>query len=569
MRGWIRRSFKARIFLTVLMVSMLPLLILDVVMLPLLIRHSESRLAMEAGEQLDAQLQTMQSVFTAFDDTARALCASSEIRQALLQGGVPDAQVYRVLFQGAEKIQPYARLGLYTPDGVCRYGIQGMAVGSRLDTDWGLLRAAAEASGMVYSGQGGAELNGAMAVTGENGQLAGYAVLSMTDIQLDALFSGLINTASNVILLDAFWRPVYRSQPAQGDAMVAVLRQQLLSGKSLDGGSSEFNFYLAREERTGLYLLLQKPKTFTAAVVGAFYAISAALGLLCLLLCLWGAWLLSRHLSRPVKELSFAMGQVERGDFSVRIETDRLDELGTLSKGFNSMVQEYRLNLDRSVKRQKELNDVQLRLMQAQLNPHFLYNTLDAMKWLGVTHHVPKVAALATDLATILRTSISREEMVTLEAELALIDHYINIQSIRFEDRFTCEIDVKEEFQNCLVPKLVLQPLVENAILHGVSGREDGYVKLWAERDGEALVLSVSDNGCGMPEELVEKLNSPDKRIQGGHLGLYNVDSIIRLHFGGEYGISARSDRGKGSCVSVRLPLVRKEEAHAEGTGDR
>lgn len=567
MRGWIRRSFKARIFFTVLMVSMLPLLILDVIMLPLLIRHSESRLAMEAGEQLDTQLQTMQSVFSAFGDAAHALSTSTEIRQALLHGGVPDAEVYRVLFQGAEEVQPYARLGLYGPDGVCRYGIQGMAVGSRLDTDWGLLRAAADASGMVYSGVGEAALNGAMAVSGENGQPAGYVVLSITDSQLDTLFSGLMNTASNVILLDAYWRPVYRSQPAQGDAMVAVLRQQLLSGKSLDGGSSEFNFYVAREERTGLYLMLQKPKAFTAAVIGAFYAISAALGLLCLLLCLWGAWLLSRHLSKPVKELSLAMGRVERGDFTVRIETDRLDELGTLSKGFNSMVQEYRLNLDRSVKRQKELNDVQLRLMQAQLNPHFLYNTLDAMKWLGVTNHVPKVAALATDLATILRTSISREEMVTLEAELALIDHYINIQSIRFEDRFTCEIDVKEEFQSCLVPKLVLQPLVENAILHGVSGREDGYVKLWAERDGEALVLSVSDNGCGMPEELVEKLNSPDKRIQGGHLGLYNVDSIIRLHFGGEYGISARSDQGKGSCVSVRLPLLRKEEDHAEGAG--
>ena len=114
------------------------------------------------------------------------------------------------------------------------------------------------------------------------------------------------------------------------------------------------------------------------------------------------------------------------------------------------------------------------------------------------------------------------------------------------------------------MPKLILQPLVENAILHGVAEASDGYIKLWAEQQEDTLVISVSDNGRGMPPELVERLNSPDKRILGGHLGLYNVDSILRLHFGGQYGITVRSAEGRGSRVSVCLPLRRKEEAHAE-----
>ena len=143
----------------------------------------------------------------------------------------------------------------------------------------------------------------------------------------------------------------------------------------------------------------------------------------------------------------------------------------------------------------------------------------------------------------------------------------MDIQAIRFEDRFTCEIDVAERFRSCLVPKLALQPLVENAILHGVSDMEEGYVKLWAEEDEGDLLLTVSDNGPGIPPEILEKLNSPDKRIPGGHLGLFNVDSIIRLHYGPRYGLSARVLPGEGSRVRLRLPVKREEGSYAESPG--
>ena len=109
-----------------------------------------------------------------------------------------------------------------------------------------------------------------------------------------------------------------------------------------------------------------------------------------------------------------------------------------------------------------------------------------------------------------------------------------------------------------MVPKLVLQPLVENAILHGVSDREDGYIKLWAEGDEKTVTLFVSDNGCGMPPEMVAAINRGDAREAGGHLGIYNVNSIIKLHFGAQYGISASSAPGRGSRVRVRLPNHKK-----------
>ena len=257
------------------------------------------------------------------------------------------------------------------------------------------------------------------------------------------------------------------------------------------------------------------------------------------------------------------MGEIKKGNLEIHMETDREDELGRLTESFNRMTEEYRQNLVRSVARQRELNETQLRMMQAQLNPHFLYNTLDSMKWLGVTHHVPQVATLATDLAVILRAGISGSEFITLEDELELVDRYIDIQSLRFEDRFTCEIDVPDRLQSCLVPKLVLQPLVENAIIHGVVDREDGYIKLQAEEQEGDLLLSVYDNGCGIPPDVLARLNSKDQKIPGEHLGLFNVSSIIRLHFGEKYGISAETTPGDGSCVRLLLPIQKKENNNA------
>ena len=249
--------------------------------------------------------------------------------------------------------------------------------------------------------------------------------------------------------------------------------------------------------------------------------------------------------------------------YDAQLYLDSPDELGRLAASFNRMTEEYRQNLERSVQRQKELNETQLRMLQAQLNPHFLYNTLDCMKWLGVANHVPQIAAMSTDLAALLRAGISGSELIPLEDELELVRQYLNIQEIRFEDRFVCEIDVDERFQHCIVPKMVLQPLVENAIIHGVADLEEGYIKLWAESDGDDLLLRVSDNGRGIePEGLARLARHED--IPGGHLGLNNVDRIIRLYYGEGYGLTAASDGGNGSCITLRLPMTKGED-HAEG----
>ena len=261
------------------------------------------------------------------------------------------------------------------------------------------------------------------------------------------------------------------------------------------------------------------------------------------------------------------MKRVEKGDYDAELSSDREDEMGRLTASFNRMTREYRQNLERSVQRERELNETELSMMQAQLNPHFLYNTLDSIKWLGVTNGVPQVAAVASGLAVLLRAGISGDRLITLERELELLEKYLDIQSLRFEDRFAWEIDVDERFQHCIVPKLILQPLVENSIIHGVANMDDGYIKLSAREESGTLILSVQDNGVGIPQDVLDWLNDPGQDVPGGHLGLKNVDRIVRLYYGGDYGISAHSTPGEGSCVELRLPMNKEENGNAEGSG--
>jgi len=558
MKSWIRRSFHNRIFVTVLLMALLPLIFCNFLMMHFQIQRSEINLTAQAEKQLTQLTHSLDTLCAAYEKMTAYLCQSTAVR-SVLRDSNPDSRVlYQLLFRESNSLREYARIDVVDRHGRSLYTTHKALPIRTLPTDWGVLYDASQTDQLVYRCDDATEmLTAARTVRRYNGEILGYIVISMVEEHFDLLFEDLYLSTNDVLLLDALWHTVYHTQPSQADAIATALRTQLLEGKFLTGTGGEYYFHTASHERTGFTLILQQPKTFTSPVIQTIYTVSGLMSFLCLLLCLWCAWVLSHHLSEPVKQLDAAMAQVEQGNYDIHMTTDREDELGRLTTRFNHMTDEYRANLLRSIQRQKELNDTQLRMMQAQLNPHFLYNTLDSMKWLGVTHQVPQVATLATDLATILRAGISGSEFITLDDELELIDRYLDIQSIRFEDRFTCEIDIAEHFRNCLVPKLLLQPLVENAIIHGIATQEDGYIKLWAEEQDGDLILSVSDNGCGIPQDMLARLNSSQKQMPDGHLGLFNVSTIIRLHFGARYGLSAQSQPGEGSCVQLRLPICR------------
>lgn len=564
MRDWIRRSFKNRIFITVLLVTLVPMLLCDVFIMQISMRRSGDMLYAQAQSELDTAAGIIDSALDTVDGVTAKLAGSSVIRSALHRGRESDL-LYQLMYRETENLNGFASIDVYDSDGARIYAGSLDSEAGSLPVYWGVLRAARECEGQTMQANGADGLVIARAVYGSDGEVSGYVLVRIPQGGFGALLGGSFGEQNDVFLLDGTWRQIYCSDSIRADETISSLRAQLLSGAALGGG--DYNVYLRQSPDTGFTLALRQPKVYTREVMATVYSTCAAMGILCLLLGLLCAWLLSRYLSKPVNELDEAMKRVEKGDYAAELSSDREDEMGRLTASFNRMTREYRQNLERSVQRERELNETELSMMQAQLNPHFLYNTLDSIKWLGVTNSVPQVAAVASGLAVLLRAGISGDRLITLERELELLEKYLDIQSLRFEDRFAWEIDVDERFQHCIVPKLILQPLVENSIIHGVANMDDGYIKLSAREKSGTLILSVQDNGVGIPQDVLDWLNDPDRDVPGGHLGLKNVDRIVRLYYGGDYGISAYSAVGEGSRVELRLPMNKEGNGNAEGSG--
>ena len=223
--------------------------------------------------------------------------------------------------------------------------------------------------------------------------------------------------------------------------------------------------------------------------------------------------------------------------------------------------------MDERVAAERKINETRIAMMQSQLNPHFLYNTLDTIKWVAKANQVPEIATLSSSLAGILRMSISTKQFCTLEEELKLVERYCEIQKIRFDDFFDLVIQVPEELKEAVVPKLILQPLVENAIIHGLEDRNDGRLYVSAESVpgtmeqgcSSLLRIYIEDNGRGISDEMIELLEADDPARLEGHLGLNNVNTIIKLYYGKEFGITARRLDVGGTMMTLVIPLSKKE----------
>lgn len=252
---------------------------------------------------------------------------------------------------------------------------------------------------------------------------------------------------------------------------------------------------------------------------------------------------------------------VEQDNLETQIPVDSQDEFGRLAEQFNKTVQALNANRAALLANEKELNQAQIRMLQAQLNPHFLCNTLDTMKWIGKINRVPQIATMATNLADILRFCISAEEFVPLYREIDILQRYIEIQKIRLSDDFSYRLDIPEELYDCMVPKMILQPIVENATVHGIDGQPGGTITVSAREAAGMLQITVADNGRGFPEKMLGQPYRGDKGLAKGHLGLYNVDMILRRNYGEHCGLwLARGEDGCGASVTATLPIRYEEE---------
>ena len=283
-----------------------------------------------------------------------------------------------------------------------------------------------------------------------------------------------------------------------------------------------------------------------------------AIGSIILVGVLWFVSLLiANSITRPIKKLSENIRLVGRGDFTVRSVESYDDEIQTLSDTFDGMVGQISSLLEDVKEEQINLRQTELKLLQAQINPHFLYNTFDTIIWLAEDHQDEQVVEMITSLSNFFRTTLSRgEDFISLGEEEVHVRSYLEIQQSRYRDILEYEINVSGELHEYKVPKLTLQPLVENALYHGIKNkRGKGMIVVEARADENELILTVSDNGIGMEPDTLERLG---KSITEGNkigYGLANVQERIQLYYGKKYGLTIRSKFEVGTDVIVSLPL--------------
>ena len=275
---------------------------------------------------------------------------------------------------------------------------------------------------------------------------------------------------------------------------------------------------------------------------------------------------ISAHISDPIRRLEQSIKELEAGREDVEIEEGGCYEVQRLGHSIRSMVSTMRHLMDDIIEQEGQKRRSELEVLQSQINPHFLYNTLDSVIWMTEAGRYEEAIQMVTSLARLFRISLSRgSSIITLADELEHARHYMNIQQIRYKNKFTTQINALPGTDGLYTMKLIVQPILENAIYHGMaSAEDDGLITVTARREGEDLVIDVADNGLGMRPEVAASLldeDRPEIRTSGSGIGVRNVHRRIRLTFGDRYGLTIFSEPDEGTTVRIRLPALDQDGA--------
>ena len=564
--GFVRQSFKRQLFVTFLAVTLLLVIGGGIAT----IRGFQARVSADYEKRDSAQEarveEQINSILLKTEETIEGISENPVLLDALTKGRKNSLSIYNALYEETDAVRDFAVVDLYM-GGMCMYSTRSGFKSESLPEYYSVLYEASNSDGKtVYTlDPGEASESGAALLIArqvQKGETPGFVVVRILQQELEKQLLGSINANDGFMLTNRYLRPFCLLGTAEDKQDLTLIRRNLFSGSLYNEGLTR-NVYINEIGGTGLLGIYTTPPALDETSIRASYQILIFLAVISIFVCLFVANRMSDYVSKPITVLARGMKRFRQGDFDARIELDREDEFEQLAVGFNKMTMQLKDTMEERVRAERTVNETRIKMMQAQLNPHFLYNTLDTIKWVAKANNVPEVATMSASLAGILRSSISEKQFVTLAKELKLIENYSDIQRIRFDDRFDVTIDVPAEVTEAVIPKLILQPIVENAIIHGMDEVESGHIYIAAMkvREGEKdlLKISVQDDGKGISDEMLNALNTDDEKALQGHLGLNNVNTIIRLYYGREYGVMAIRPTEGGTVMIVTLPYLEKE----------
>lgn len=317
---------------------------------------------------------------------------------------------------------------------------------------------------------------------------------------------------------------------------------------------------------TGWKLVGVAPAESAAGNFGAMFPFGLSLLLFSAFLLAFLNFRISEGITDPIRRLEQSVRQIEAGQENVEIEEAGCYEVRRLGHAIRSMVSTMRHLMEDIIQQESQKRRSELEVLQSQINPHFLYNTLDSVIWMTEAGRYQEAIQMVTSLARLFRISLSRgKSIIPLQDELEHARHYMTIQEIRYKNRFSTRILAQNGTEGLYTLKLVVQPILENAIYHGMAACEDdGLILVTARREGSDVVIEVADNGTGMRPEVVASLLDEDRPApsgKGSGIGVRNVHRRIRLTFGEPYGLTIRSEPDEGTVVQIRLPALDADAA--------
>ena len=492
---------------------------------------------------------SFQSFLDGIDKTLSTLSSHQEFLSSS-----DSESIYNTLYQITNPYRNYATFSIYDQNGNCMYATCQLA---NRPTYWGILHALNHSSidiiKQVDSEDNQIVLNIATKIQNSNVTI-GYIVSSIHSQDFTYLFSNQLSNDEGFGIISKENEPIYINSILETSGIFDKLHYAWISNSKYDDYFNDYYITIQNIENTGFKQIVVHPKVLSSSTMNRMYLMVGLLAVLSFIVCIIVAQKTTTSFTQPINQMNQAMKQVQEGKLDTSIPVLRNDEFGVLSQNFNVMTQELSNFLEQKIETQRKLADIQIAMMQAQLNPHFLYNTLDTIKWMAKSAKVEPISQLSQKLARILRTSIVKEQFITIGEEFQICSDYGEIQNIRFQGKYQFLFDCPKDLLSYKIPKRIIQPLVENAIIHGLRMKETGIIKIFASKNNDAIILSVQDNGIGIDDEMMQFINTHQWKQIDGHIGMYNVDSILRLHYGVNSGLHAQRLEEGGTLIQITLP---------------
>lgn len=469
------------------------------------------------------------------------------------------------------------RLIVITPGGEAVYG--GEYLGS-LDGDPAFMQALAESyrsplksSSWFYEQQfyemseGDAYIFVSCPVTGTSDwQTLGYVVLRFRNSDFVSMYLRGTNSHRSMFALDSFGNVI--SSVDNLDVRDSILgdanRQLLLVSEPFQTG--ELLVYSTRLANLWYLVSATDASAATHPQLNMAVTLYAAALLLCVALTLWVSYGMSKRFMRPINTLISNMHQVEQGDLHSRVLIQTHDEFEDLANSYNKMIERLEELMQQIIFEQEQKRESDIRMLQAQISPHFLYNTLASIRCMIYMNQPEDVDRILLALSRFLKYVLSNADTVyvTLGHELEQMNNYITIQQFGFDVPMRCEVDIPGELSRCLIVKMLLQPLIENAILHGLKvNRTDPTLRITATAaEGGMVQIDISDNGSGFDAETLRLSNSSEPPSR--HLGIRNVRQRLQLHYGENFRFELISKKGQGTTARIVIPKMTKEGGSIE-----